>query len=146
VNSPSAWKLLRDHPPALIRLFSRRVFAPKHVRAVSIQEIAIASGMPLSRVKEIAQSVTWDDVTITEAERFCVGCNFDPLNPVHRNRQSAYERTCKTRPHRLEFLLKAPWWESELKPLIEKLRRAKNSAPSGSAGNSARASNLSAAG
>jgi hypothetical protein len=111
------------------------MFAPKHVRAVSIQEIAIASGMPLSRVKEIAQSVTWDDITITEAERFCVGCNFDPLNPVDRNRQAAYERTCKTRPHRLEFMLKAPWWQTELRPLIEKLRRAKNSTPPASAGN-----------
>lgn len=117
----------------MIRLYARRTFSPKHVRAVSLQEIAIASGIPLARVKEIAQSVTWDGITITEAEHFCVACNFDPLNPVHRNRQAAYERTCKHRPHKLQFLMKAPWWETESKPLIEKLRRARLSAEHGRA-------------
>lgn len=125
--SKSAWKILSSHPPAKIRLMARRRLAGKTVRAVSIQEIAIASGLPLTRVKVIAQQLDWKGVDIPEAERFCAGCNFDPLDPDDRNRQSAYERSCKNRQSQFAFLRKSPWWETEFLPLIESLKRRKAS-------------------
>lgn len=106
---------------------ARRKLVGKTVRAISIQEIAIASGMPLARVSAIAQSTTWDGVTIPEAERFCAACGFDPLNPDDRNRQSAYNRSCKTRRSQFAFLKKSPWWESEFLPLIQLLKQNKAS-------------------
>ena len=91
------------------------------MRAVSLQEIAIAAGMPLHRVQQIAHSLTWENVTISEAERFILGCNFDPLNPADRNRQSAYERSCQNRSP-FAFLRKSPLWVTEFLPLIESLK------------------------
>jgi len=125
----SPWKLLYDHPPALIRLCARRRVRGKTVRAISLQEIAIASGLPLARVQVISQSVTWDGVTIPEAERFVAGCNFDPLNPADRNRQNAYKRSCTTRPSKFLFLRQSPWWETEFRPLIDLLKSARASKP-----------------
>lgn len=116
----SPWKLLQKHPPALIRLQARRRVAGKTVRAVSLQEIAIASGLPLARVQVISQSMNWDGITIPEAERFVRGCNFDPLNAADRNRQSAYKRSCQNQP--FAFLRRSPWWETEFRPLIQSLK------------------------
>lgn len=120
--SKTAWQLLNSHPPALIRLMARRRVKGKTVRAVSLQEIAIASGMPFARVQAIAQSATWEDITVAEAERFILACNFDPLSSADRNRQGAYERSCKNRQTQFAFLRKSPWWATEFLPLIESLK------------------------
>lgn len=118
----TAWQLLTANPPAKVRLMARRRVLGKTVRAVSLQEISIASGLPLARVQAISQSTTWDGITIPEAERFIAGCNFDPLSPADRNRQSAYTRSCKSRKSQFAFLRKSPWWETEFLPLIQLLR------------------------
>jgi hypothetical protein len=127
IKRKSGWKFLASYPPAKIRLMARRRMAGKTVRAVSLQEIAIASGLRLARVKVISQQLDWVGVDILEAERFCAACNFDPLNPDDRNRQFAYERSCKTRKRRFAFLRKSPWWETEFLPLIESLRHRRAS-------------------
>jgi len=45
---PTAWKILSNHPPCLVRLLARRKLSAtgKQVRAISAQEVAIASGLP----------------------------------------------------------------------------------------------------
>jgi hypothetical protein len=121
-NRKSPWKILHAHPPALVRLCARRPVKGKTIRAVSIQEIAITSGLPLERVREISQSVNWDNITIPEAERFIAGCNFDPLSSNDRNRQSAYNRSCQNRKPQFKFLKASPWWETEFLPLIRLLQ------------------------
>ncbi len=127
--SKSAWKILSKNPPALIRLMARRRVKTKTVRAVSLQEIAIASGLPLARVQIIAQSLNWDGISIPEAERFIAGCNFDPLDPADRNRQTSYERSCKkrTKSSHFAYLKKSPLWQTEFLPLIERLTLPKAS-------------------
>lgn len=127
--SKPAWKILHKHPPALIRLWARRRVKTKTVRAISLQEIAIASGLPLARVQVIAASLNWTGITIPEAERFIAGCNFDPLDPADRNRQSSYERSCLKRnsSSRFAYLKKSPLWLTEFRPLIERLRSQKAS-------------------
>ena len=120
----TAWKLLNDHPPALIRLMARRKVVGKRVRAMSLQEIAIAAGMPLSRVDVIGRSVSWSGISVPEAERFCVGCGFDPLCPADRNRKSAYERSCKARRSKFQYLKDSPHW-SEFLSLIRRLEESR---------------------
>lgn len=117
----SAWKHLQEHPPAMVRLLARRRTTGKSVRAMTLQEIAITSGLAFSRTTEISQKLSWDGVDIPEAERFCAGCHFDPLSTTDRNRQKAYARACR-RWTLFAYLKKHPLWHSEFEPLINRLR------------------------
>lgn len=118
----SAWKLLSEHPPALVRLYARRKFAGKNVVVMTMQEIAIASGLPLQRCIEISKQATWDGITVTEAERFIAGCGWDPLSYVDRNRKNAYARSCQKTKSKYHYLRSSPLWKAELLPLIQLLR------------------------
>ena len=132
-RSINFWKAFVDHPPALIRLLARRRKG-RTVTAITSEEIAIASGIPLARVHAISQSTDWGDITITEAERFCAGCNFDPTNGRDRNRERAYSAKCKTTRPRFQWIQKHPRFASEFRPLIVLLQRAalKSSSPQAS--------------
>jgi hypothetical protein len=128
-TAPSAWRILASTPPAMIRLMARRRIRGKHVRAVSFEELAIASGIAPPRLREIIMSTSWDGITIPEAERFIAACGFDPLNPQDRNRKKSYELICQKRPpeKRFMYLRKSPWWEKEFLPLIRLLTLPKAS-------------------
>lgn len=116
------WKHLHNHPPALCRLFARRRETGKGVTAMSLREIAIGSGLPLDRVTEIANQVSWAGVTIDEAEKFIAGCRFDPFSHTDRNRKNAYTRSCRRFKTKFLFLRKHPHWKTELLPLIRRLQ------------------------
>lgn len=122
--TPTFWQSLRQFPPILVRLSARFVIGGKNVRALSHREIAIASGIPLSRCNAIGEAFSWDDITIAEAEGFCAACNFDPTNAQHRERQRDYTRLCQTKyptrpPH---YLRNSPFWTTEFLPLIQRLK------------------------
>lgn len=123
---PSAWKLLEDNPPILIRLLARRKIGPTQVTAMTLQEIAITSGIPFSRVSVISQQLTWDGIDIPEAERFCAGCHYDPTSVKDRNRHFSYLRCCR-RWTKFAYLKKHPLWASEFAPLINRLKSRKAS-------------------
>ena len=117
------WQALDSFAPIVVRLSARFVYSHDHPRAISIREIAISSGIPLSRVIQISESFSWDDVTIGEARRFCAACNFDPTNAKHRRRQYDYIQKCQTHPNRPPHFLKvSPFWETEILPLIHRLK------------------------
>lgn len=122
MSKKTSWRLLHDHPPAICRLFARRMVASKHVVAMSLREISIGSGLPLSRVTEISNQITWAGVTIDEAEKFVAGCQFDPFSYQDRNRKQAYIRSCRHTKTTFKFLRSHPAWETELKPLIKRLQ------------------------
>lgn len=118
------WQLLADFPPVIVRLAARRATAGKNVAALSHAEIAIASMIPLARVIAISYSLSWDRVTVGEAEHFCLACGFDPTQAGHRRRQREYIRICQARypnrpPH---FLTVSPYWSQEILPLVNYLR------------------------
>lgn len=117
----SAWRHLHDNPPAMVRLMARRRITGKQVVALTLREIAIASGMPLARVTEISFRDSWSGIGIDEAEKFCAACQFDPTRYADRNRKDAYNRACK-RHRPFKYLMVSPVWETELKPLISRLR------------------------
>lgn len=117
------WDAMHAFPPVMVRLAARRKGIGKNVRALSHQEIAITSGIRLSRVIAISFSLSWTDVTVGEAEAFCRACRFDPTNPADRERQRAYIRTCQNKPNRLpHYLVSSPHWQEQFLPLVQHLK------------------------
>ena len=99
--------------------------AGKNVVSLSLREIAIGSGLPLSRIEQIAGQTSWNGITIDEAERFVAGCQFDPFSYRDRNRKSSYTRSCQRTKQTFRYLRTDPAWETELKPLIKRLQSRK---------------------
>ena len=114
------WKILRKFPPVLVRLLAKKPVATKHVRAVSDEEIAVRGGLPLANVKHISKQISWDKVPVGDAEKFCIGCGFDPFNCYDRNRAMAYNRTSPS----YTYLKVSPYWDNTFKPLIAILSAA----------------------
>ena len=50
---------------------ARRKLAMKTIRAISDEEISIASGIPLARVQAIYHLRSWDGVPMGELREFC---------------------------------------------------------------------------
>jgi len=125
------WQSLADHPPVLVRILARRRTAGSHVEAISTEEVAITSDIPLSRVRELSTLLSWDNVTMGEAERFCRACAFDPTRPADLNRYRAYSYQCKKFPAKqwFQYLRRSPWWATEFVPLINLLRSRPKSLP-----------------
>lgn len=114
------WRTLEKFPPVLVRLLARRPIATKHVRAVSDEEIAISASLPLSKVTHISRQTDWSSIPIGDAEKFCIGCGFDPFNCYDRNRAMAYGRTSPS----YTYLKVSPYWSTTFKPLIAILSAA----------------------
>ena len=108
------WRILEKFPPVLVRLLAKKAVATKHVRAVSDEEIAIRGGLSLDKVRHISKQTLWDIIPIGDAERFCIGCGFDPFNCYDRNRAMAYNRTSAS----YTYLKVSPYWSTTFKPLI----------------------------
>lgn len=87
--------------------------------AVTDADLAIRSGIPIDRVREISRLENWDDVPLSEMRAFFKGMNFDPTNSEHRNRISQYQRICQNRTATpFLYLRKSPKWETEFHPLL----------------------------
>jgi hypothetical protein len=123
------WQHLKANPPAFVFLMARRCTNGKNVRSLSLEEVAIGGGLTLDRTREISWQISWDGVSIPEAERYLAGCNFDPLNADDRNRKGAYVRASKKRnPASIYAYLKnSPLWTKEYLPRINLLRFPKKS-------------------
>ena len=114
------WRILEKFPPVLVRLLAKKSIATKHVRAVSDEEIAVRAELPLNVIKHISKQTSWGAIPIKDAERFCIGCGFDPFNCYDRNRAMAYNRTSPS----YTYLKISPYWSNTFKPLIAILRAA----------------------
>jgi len=114
----TTWALVDKFPPYLVRCLARRKVGTKQIQAVSDEDIAILSGIPLTRVMEIYSSRTWGKVSVHEMRGFCSACDFDPEDSVDRNRLSAYKN--QRGGPKFTYLKKSPWWSSVFRPLILK--------------------------
>ena len=119
----SPWEILEYYPPALVRLLARKQFAPKHVRAMSDQEVAVVAELPVAEVRRISRLTDWSDVTIAKVKCFCLGCNFDPFDCYDRNRARAYTRSSG----KFSYLKQSGHWEDTFLPIIRILENAKKS-------------------
>lgn len=117
-------------PPIVVRLAARRGTG-KVCAALSHTEVAIAAGLPLSRVIAISQMFSWHAVTLGEAESFCTACRFDPTLNQDRNRQLSYVNLCQRKYPGLPpyYLSHSPYWRTEFLPLIQRLKSRMNSLP-----------------
>ena len=124
MSSLGFWKALEDFPPVMVRICARTSIGGKNLRAMSSQEIAITSGIPLARLEQISEMGSWDEITMGETRKFVSACNFDPTNPAHIKRQRDYLRSCQTNPNRppFSYLRRSPWWKSQFQPLIHLMR------------------------
>ena len=109
-----------------VRLLARRPVHGQRVqgsRAIALteEEIAIAAGLPLRRVREISGMLHWRRVEIGEARLFCEGCRFDPLNSADRNRARAYFRTLgHSRP---TYLVSSPQFRTRIAPMMRAVKK-----------------------
>jgi hypothetical protein len=117
------WEIIDKYPPCVVRIFAREPTAGKRIRAVSNDEIAVSSGLPVERVKQIAFSSSWNHIKVGEMRAFIKGCGFDPLDSSVRNRVKAYCR--RDSGVKFKYLITSPWWKTELKPLIKKMENDK---------------------
>lgn len=117
------WKHLDQFPPVKVRLLAHGDGnAPVWI---SHAELAITSGISLSRVIEISAMLNWDRVTFSEMRRFCAACRFDPTACAQRQRVKDYEYRClKRNSQPMQWLKRSPRYEQEVKPLIHLLNRS----------------------
>jgi hypothetical protein len=116
------WEILTKYPPVFVRLYAKERSGSRMHCALSDEEIAIRGKLPLEKVRYISRETSWDNVKIGDAERFCIGCNFDPFNYLDRNRISAYSKRCTW-----AFLRRSDHWNTTFLPLIKIFQNAQNS-------------------
>lgn len=118
-NPRSPWDYLDAFPPPYCRLLGKEPGGGSADMAIPAAILAIRANLRLSRVWEICQQETWDDIPTSEMRRFFKGINFDPTNAQDRARVTKYEIICqerKTAP--FHYLRRSPKWETEFLPLL----------------------------
>jgi hypothetical protein len=114
------WSHLEQYPPVKVRLLAHT--DDNRPVWISDAELAILSGIPMARVKEIGRAATWDDITLSEVRRFCAACRFDPTAAAQRKRVADYEYRCLLRTSKpMQWLRRSPRYEEEAVPLIQVL-------------------------
>lgn len=113
------WEYLDAFPPPYCRCLAKEPGSGRCDMAVTDAELAIRSGIPIDRVREISRMENWDAVSLGEMRAFFKGSNFDPTNAECRQRISQYQHKCQTRKTvPFLYLRKSPKWETELLPLL----------------------------
>lgn len=119
----SLWRALEEFPPYYVRILAKRPGSGRRDLAITDTDIAITSGIPLARIREISRSLNWHDCTVGEVLAFTTACNFDPANADDRQKVRQYEYVCKKRGKRpFQWLKLSPKYESELLPLLRLLK------------------------
>lgn len=115
---PTIWQTLNRYPPILVRLLARK----SHGRPLSGMEIAESSGLSPAAVEAISQTLTWDEITMSQFHSFLIGCKIDLFNPAHRKRIEVYLRGKKINGQRqapnFRYLRKDPLWPTYYHPLM----------------------------
>ena len=91
-----SWDHLEKNPPWFVRCMARRKVHAKVVVAVSDEELAISSGIPVARIQAIYHQRNWDSIPMREIRAFCAACGFDPFSFKSRNRFYAYKAAVRS--------------------------------------------------
>lgn len=65
--------VLSGFPPIVMRALAR-AGRGQACRLLSDKEVASGSGLPIGAIKRISQLTTWDSITVSDADKFMVGC------------------------------------------------------------------------
>lgn len=126
------WEAWDRFPPYYVRLLA------KSARCVAMTdtEIAIRSGIDLSRVRQIKffgliehTNEPWRGMDTWEQRAYVEACRFDPTDARCRRRVKIYEETCQMRntpPG--AYLRRSPNWETELLPIVRLVQSRTRSA------------------
>ena len=115
------WEAMDRFPPYYVRLLAKN--GP--CVAMTDAEIAIGSGIDLSRVREIKFMQTWSALGYGEMRAYLAACRFDPTDAKCRKRVVTYEFICTMRNSAPgAYLRRSPKWESELLPVIQSIKMA----------------------
>jgi hypothetical protein len=113
------WEYIDSYPPPYCRILAKKKGSGSGDMAITDAELAIKTGIPLSRVQQISKMETWAGVTNAEMRSIFEAINFDPTNSQDRSRVNRYQLVCQKRhstPFR--YLRMSPKWETEFLPLF----------------------------
>jgi hypothetical protein len=103
-----------------VRLLAKQPGSGSRNLAISDCEIAIKSGIPLDRLRQLVRMTDWLAWTVEEVLNFTIACNFDPTSAVDRERIQKYTYVCRTRKiPPFNYLRKSPLFEAEFLPLMK---------------------------
>jgi hypothetical protein len=121
VRRLSMWERVQYFPPAVCRILARPANARgRSQRPLTDEEIAQASGLPLTDVRSLSWVTSWDNVPVSKMRAFAHGCGIDlddwstirqHLRFINRMRGKWF-----TASH---YLRRDQHWENRWKPLIE---------------------------
>lgn len=126
------WVHLDAYPPLKCRLMAHRPVrtSTRNCIALTDEEIAIESGLPLERVRQISRMTDWSHVRLGEMRAFCAACGFDPTNSTHRHKFLDYESKCLKRNAKpFQWLHRSPVFAEQFLPLIRKLSHSPSPSP-----------------
>lgn len=123
-KSPATlWQVLEKFRPCYVRILAKRPGSGLRDLGLTDADIAISSGISLSRVREINRMINWHECTVGEVLAYTTACNFDPANPVDRARVNQLTYVCKKRGTKpFQYLRKSPRYESEILPILHLLK------------------------
>lgn len=118
------WGVFDEFPPVFVRLLARERILNANgktsaVRVLSDEEISINTGMDIGKILRISELSEWDTISIADAKRFCLGCNFDLFDWTVRN--SAYALAANGS---FAYLRSSPDWGKKYKPMLMKFFNA----------------------
>lgn len=107
---------LDRYPPILVRLLAVRGNRRRGSLswAMTDQQIAGASGLPMSEIKRLSYSTTWNDIPVATMLRFLAACNVALENKRAFKRFEFWRRAGM-----LSHLHRSPEWESYFVELVE---------------------------
>lgn len=112
------WFWCNRYPPPLVRLLARQSGA-----AMTTEEIASRCGWIVTEVEQIANTPTWDSVSLTKIRTFTRACNLDFTDRDQLNVAQSYLREQDAHP-KWSYLLNSPLWKPVFMPLIVRWRKA----------------------
>lgn len=117
----SPWTFLDQYPPVICRIMARTGRGAAS-RWLSDEEVAIASGLTLDRVRVIQLMPDWSRVPLSDLRAFLSGCRFDPTSAQHRRvKVSIYQSLCQKNHHQpFRYLRKNPRWPEYQRMLIQR--------------------------
>lgn len=114
-NRLTLWQKLARFTPMTVRLLARKSSPTGRPVAMSDDEISLASGLALARVKGISWSESWDGIPVSDMRDFMLACGIDIGDrDCVRQIGSYLSRGCA-----FTYLRRHPDWRSTFEPLMK---------------------------
>lgn len=124
MSLPLRERLLRL-PPVAIRLLARKPTGRSTTTAdMTDEDIARASGLPMSDVKALSWAVSWDEVPVAKMLAFTQGCGIQLDDRLQVRRAWVMLKQGSG-----SYLRRSPRWETQYKELVKHYLTHESSRP-----------------